>query len=684
MHGYIRPGVPVLASFFILALAAIPLTAQQTEPSDSIPSGSEKKRTPVPDPGAQATTAPTVEDRINALNIRQRVAQLMLVTLEGAPSPNMSDREFLTRYMPGGVVISSALKPVTAAEYITKLRAMPIDAVTGIPMLIGTDFFNLPKRTNERQPIMFTAMPSLLAVAAANDPDVTLRLSEMVAAHLKIMGFNFHLGPPLELAPALPDIKGSIDNLGSSPQFVAESGCAILSTLERNGVIGLPMGFPGGGANRRGSDPAVLLTPRPQLEEQDLLPYVKAIEQGTSIIHVGNSLVPTIDPVNRPASLSPAVIQDLLRKKLGFKGVIVVGPLDAPEIEQKYDSADAAIMALEAGADMLYWEQAGRKVMRAADIIAQAVVSRRISQQAVDSALTRIIHLKDEKKLRAHPMPKVKDAESLSKKRVYPKEAYDIERRSITLVQNRNNTLPLNKAASLPVGVTGVAGVETLANALEDSFKFVPRQRITTARHAGDIMDFEINRIVKRVMGLKTMVLVLTPELRMRGQIQLLTQLQAQGIRVVVVLIGYPESLPKLADADAIVLSYSNPVQTDISMKAVADVLVGQAPISVRPLARELRTTAGKPEVFNVLDIIRAPSGLLPVTIAPPFVAGLSVPYDPTFSLKRVEWDFGDGKRSKEFRVERAYQSPGRYPITLTVSDKKNHSTSRTFHAIVE
>ena len=180
------------------------------------------------------------------------------------------------------------------------------------------------------------------------------------------------------------------------------------------------------------------------------------------------------------------------------------------------------------------------------------------------------------------------------------------------------------------------------------------------------------------------MVIVLTPDLRMRGQIQLINQLQAQGIRVVVVLIGYPETLPKLGGADALVLSYSTPVQTDISMKAVADVLVGQAPIAVRPLARELKTTAGKPEFFSVLEIIRAPSGLLPVTLEPPYVAGLSVPYDPTYSLKKVEWDFGDGKRSKEFRVERAFKAPGRYPITLTVSDKNNQSTSRTFHAVVE
>ena len=84
-----------------------------------------------------------------------------------------------------------------------------------------------------------------------------------------------------------------------------------------------------------------------------------------------------------------------------------------------------------------------------------------------------------------------------------------------------------------------------------------------------------------------------------------------------------------------------------------------------------------------MLDIIRAPAGMLPVTIEPPYVAGLAVPSNATFSLKKTVWDFGDGSKSKELRVERAFGAAGRYPVTLTVSDKKEHTTSRTFYVDV-
>lgn len=637
-----------------------------------------------PEGSEQSAATASLAEKLRALDVRERLAQLMLVTLEGSPAPNASDRDFLMKYTPGGVIIPRVLKPVTAADYIAKLRAIPLEAATGIPLLIGTNIYSLPRPVADEMPTTFVPMPTLMAVAAANDPDVTQRVSVLVADQLKAMGFNFHLGPALTLSPSLPEIKGSLDCLGSNPAFVAESGCTILKTLEDNGILALPMGFPGGGANKKGQGPPVLLTPAALLDEEDLLPYKRAIDQGASIIHVGNILAPTLGTDDLPASMSSVVMRDLLRERLGFKGVIVAGPMDAEEIALKFDPAVAAEKALAAGADMLMWNQAGRRVMRAVDQIAAAIAERRVTQETVDAALERVMRLKEEKNLAGRPMPVMKDAEALSKRREYPKEVYELERRSITLVQNRNGILPLNKAKSMPVGVTGVAGVDALKGALEKYLKHVPGQEIATAKHGGEIYDFEIDRITKHIGGLRTIVVVLTPQIRVSSQVSLISQLQARGVTVVAVLVGYPDNLPKLDSAEAIVLSYCRPEQMEISMRAVADVLVGQAPIGISPFLSEVKTVAGKAESYSVLDVVRAPAGMLPVTLEPPYVAGLSVPYDPTFSLTKTLWDFGDGTTSKDLRAEHAFKSAGRYPITLTVRDKKDHSTTRTFYAVVE
>ncbi len=632
-------------------------------------------------------TDPSLDKRgtqLQSLSLRERVSQLMLVTLTGAPRPDASDQELLAKYTPGGVILPPMARPATAAAYVSALRQMPFEIATGLPFFIGTNLYDLPRRGNAKVDNSFVALPSLLAIAAANDPDVTGRLTDLTAEHLTRMGFNMHLGPSLSLAPTLPDAKGSIDCLGSDPEFVGNTAAVMVKTMTEKGVVAVPMGFPGGGANRAPRMPAILLTPSAVIGDQDLVPYKKAIEAGATVIHVGNTLVPTLDPNNVPASLSSVVMRDILRQRLGFEGVIIAGPMDTNDIAVKYDPTKAAILALAAGADMIYWNEAGHRVMKTVDEVVKAIGTGELSQEVVDSALARVMAVKERFALRKRELPNLKEATALAKDKDFPEASYDIERRSITLVQNRGNVLPLNKKESVPVGVTGVAGVDTLADALEEYVKPVSRQPISTAKYGGEIYDFEIDRLTSHIRGIKTVVVIVTPDIRISSQLALVSALQSKGIRVVVVLVGYPDILPELADANAIVLSYSRPTAIEESMRAVADVLVGQGPLGLMPVVRDIHAKAGEPVSFSVLDVLRSPSGVLPVTIEPPYVAGLAVPYDPTFSLKKVEWDFGDGKHSKEFFLQRAYKEPGRYPITLTVTDKKKQTTSRTLYAVVE
>jgi len=681
--------------FTILALLvigiALPAAAQRNRTGfgPSTRDAFDTPRTAEPDTSPKSTEPAEAsmddsEPLVQSLSLRERVSQLMLVTLGGAPRPDAADQELLAKYTPGGVILPQIARPTTVAGYISNLRQLPIEMATGIPLFIGTNLYDLPRRGNAKVDDAFISLPTLLAIAAANDPDITSRLTKMTAEHLTLMGFNMHLGPELSLAPTLPGAPGSVECLGSNPAFVGDTAAAMITAMTESHLIAVPMGFPGGGANRAPRMPAILVTPSAVTSEMDLLPFKRAIDAGAKIIHVGNTLVPTLDPANVPASLSSVVMRDILRQQLGFEGVIVAGPMDTNDIAVKYDPTKAALMSLQAGADMIYWNAAERRVMKTVDDAVKAIENGEMSQEIVDSALARILAVKDEFKIRERALPNAKDAAALAKKKAYPEEAYEIERRSITLVQNRGNVLPLNKAQSVPVGVTGVAGVDALADALEEYIKPVSRQRIGSAKYGGEIYDFEIQRLTSHIRGIKTVVVIMTPEIRMSTQLELVAALQSKGVRVVVVLVGYPDTLPDLVDANAIVLSYSRPDSLDESMRAVADVLVGQGPLGLLPVIRDIHAKAGEPMAFSVLDILRSPSGMLPVTIESPFVAGLAVPYDPTFSLKKVEWDFGDGKKSKEFFLERSYTEPGRYPITLTVTDKMKQTTARTLYAVVE
>lgn len=663
-----------------LALVFAPAASgQRAEPAGATSAGAET-------PEMQAAPIDLAVSQIRTLDLRVRVAQLMLVTLQGKAAPSSEDRLLLEHYTPGGVVIPE-IGPDDAPKYVQALRAY--EAKGKIPLWIGANMFTiwrreaqLARRFKEIKPPL--QLPSLLSLAALNDPEATKFVAEVVGEFLGAMGFNLHLGPYLELPPSLPGARGNIQSLGSDLDFIGQTADTFRDVLREDGIAAMMMGFPGGGNNRVGKSAPVLLTPAPRLAEQDLRPFREAIEHGAQIVHVGNVLVPTIDPSSPPACLSPAVMRHLLRETLGFKGVVVAGPIDATHVGELYDFSEAAIRALAAGADMLLWNGPGRRVIRAVDNIQQAVKAGRLDEAAIDASLLRVLALKQRYSLRAREAPEEKKAERLGKKRSYKDELGGLERRSITLVQNRGGTLPLTKEKNLPLGITGVFGVDELADQLKKPLRSIRLQPIVSARHLGRIEDFELDRVTSRLSIMDTVICILTGSVQSASKAKLVHALKQEGVRVVAVHLGYPDALPDLADADAIVLAYCHSSAYEKTVEALADVLLGRGPVAVGRPERDVRMKVGETGVFDARDVVRCPAGRLPVSLGEPYVAGLAFSYNPTNAIKKLLWDFGDGKRKKGLRVEHAYAQPGRYPVVVTVTGKTGEVASRTFHVIIE
>lgn len=621
----------------------------------------------------------TIAQRIESLTVRERVAQLMIVTAMGMPLPNAADRQLVARYTPGGVIIPPLLRPGNVVEYANSLHNLSPTRAKRIPLFVAADPYALA--TYGWGPDeYFPPLPSLLAVAAANDPTATQGLASLIGDQLALLGVNMQWGPSLELAPDLPEIPGTIHCLGSSPQFAGDVAAAFVETMITRGILPVPTGFPGGGQNRKGDGPAVLFTPSALLNGEDLLPYRRAVESGAELIHVGATYVPTVDNVNKAACLSPVVMGKLLREDLGFTGVIVAGPPDIQDVTQLLRPDEAVLQMFRAGADMIYWTHTDIRVVKTIEYIVKAIEDGNLDQKVIDSALERVLELKERHKLFERPAGQKRSAEKLERKKQYPEAAYDVERKSITVVVNRNNTLPLAQKSRWPVGITGVVAVEELQEPLGKYIKHVSAQPIKTAEHTGDIQQFEIDRLTRRNNGIKTVVYVTTSKVRMGGQLRLIEELKSSGKRVVVVLMGYPDGLADLAAADAAVLAYCRPDAAEESMRAVADVLYGEAPVGILAASSDPVVTAGVPEQYNALDLIRVPAGRLPVTIGDAFAAGLGLAYDPSLSVKKVEWVFGDGDKDKGLVVTKAFNEPGRYPVTLTVTDTSGAESSRTFH----
>ncbi|MCH7959404.1 MAG: PKD domain-containing protein [Candidatus Hydrogenedentes bacterium] len=672
----------ILFSIALAALLLFPWCADAQRTGSDLGAAVDR---PIPEQSDVADVpGDPIEAILSALTLEQRVSQLMLVTFGGLYGPSDSDRRLMSDFPPGGVLVPHVTTPEDAAKYVQTLRGSPIEEEHGVPLLIGTNVF-ARSSSAERPSRTFFQLPTQLSLAATSDAEYAGQLADSIAEYLSVMGFNFHLGPALNLSSPMRNNEADVNALGSDPEFVAAFSTNFASALQKHSILWAPSGFPGGGASRVDGGPAVLLTPRSELGRSDLLPFVRSIGDGVPIIHVGNTLVPTLDSTPGPASLSPKVMGELLRELLGFRGLIVAGPLDARDMTIAHDPSEAALLAFNAGADMLYWKESGPHVAKAAVSLAMAVLKGELDEQVLNDRVRRILQFKAAHGLAERPMPIDKEAVKLGRKKDPFAASRTIERRGITLLKNAGNTLPLTEsAASMPIGVTGIVGVEELHTALMEYIEPIAKQNIGTARHIGRIENFEIERLTLRARGVRTVVAVFSDVVDPLSQARVIRAFQDLGARVVVVLVGNPSILPELAEADAILLTYDNGDALARTMQSVADVLVGRAPMGLLESARDLHGQVGKEMTFSVYDVMRSPTGRLPIDIDDKFVVGRSINYTPTSAPKKVQWEFGDGKKSSGTVVAHTYKRAGKFPVTLRLTDPFGDTATQTYTVVVE
>lgn len=633
-----------------------------TEPKPAAPAA-ETKPAPKPDKDAPPPVL-SADEVLERLDLRGRLAQLLLVTLQGELGPNSADIAFLKGSTPGAVLIRQAGLPSEAQLYAQRVRSAP--PLLGLPILVGCDMYSLA-RGDRGAASQFVELPSLLSLAAARDSGATEHFGHLLAEHLRGMGFDMSLGPSLELAPTVPGVRGSIYTFGSSPDFAAEAGASLVKALADAGVAAVPTGFPGGGANRRGKEPAVLTTPRAELAQRDAFPYARAIAAGAGMIHVGNVLVPGLDETGAPASISHDVIQAYLRDTMHFDGLVIAGPLDVPDVTSKFNPAEAAQRAILAGADLLYFITPLNTPARVLDKLVAAVEAGDVPRSLVDRAARRVVAFKLARATATVEASTEKDAKKLEGKKALAEEAYAVERKAITLIKNASGVLPLAKDRSVPLGVTGVIGTEVITPLLEKPLKQVVQQPIGTAKHLGEIQDFEIDRLTHHAEGIRTAVVLLTDQMRTAGAKRLISGLKAKGAKVVVVLLGYPGNAAEYLAADAIILAYCDGATYGETLKAVGDVLLGKPPITLRSDLGEMQVKVGEARNFNALDIVRAPAGRLPVALGPSLPEGFSTNYGGDALVKNAEWDFGDGAQAKDLQTTYTYTKPGNYTLTVRV-----------------
>jgi beta-N-acetylhexosaminidase len=200
----------------------------------------------------------------------------------------------------------------------------------------------------------FTVPPAMRQVGALGDTKAAWTVGRVLGRELASVGFNMNLAPVLDISTH-PDSTVIDDrSLGSDARRVAELAGPLIEGIESAGVAACGKHFPGHGDTPEDSHLKLprLAVPREVLDARELLPFRAAITAKVAAIMPGHLVVEALDK-EQPATLSSAVLSGLLRREMGFGGLIVSDDLEMKAIVDHYPMEQAAVAAMRAGVDLL-------------------------------------------------------------------------------------------------------------------------------------------------------------------------------------------------------------------------------------------------------------------------------------------------------------------------------------------
>ncbi|MDH4185399.1 MAG: beta-N-acetylhexosaminidase [Nitrospira sp.] len=321
---------------------------------------------------------------------RDKIGQLFMVGFLGTSvTPELAS--FIKEYKPGGVILFS--RNLESVEQMVQLTNTLQACSPHSPLLISID---QEGGRVSRLPKGFTIFPPCELLGRCNSSELAYAAAAIIAKELRAVGVNMNMAPVLDVNsnPANPVIGDRA--FGATPDVVCELGLATAAGLQDNKVVACGKHFPGHGDTCVDShkELPVVDASRERLETIEFPPFRHAAEQGVASMMTAHVLYRSLDN-KRPATLSPAIITDFLRKELRYDGVVLTDDLEMHAIIDHYGIEDASVHALQAGCDILLICKDREREIAAFKAVEQAVTTGTISPERLNQSVARITSLKE-------------------------------------------------------------------------------------------------------------------------------------------------------------------------------------------------------------------------------------------------------------------------------------------------
>ena len=347
------------------------------------------------------------------MSLREKVGQLFIVRPESLePAIRYDDdaqlppwrlqavsdgmRRRAQEHPVGGVLLfgHNILDEKQLDRFIKDLKALPgapllcIDEEGGrVSRIAGNAAFDVPRYESA-------------AALAEGGEQAVYEAARSIGSYLKRYGFDVDFAPVADVNTNPENIIIGARAFSDDPLRAAPLVAAYVRGLSETGILGCLKHFPGHGDTRSDTHLGFASTGKSwrEIDTCEMIPFRAGIAAGAPLVMAAHIAAPAVTGTDEPSTLSAAILTDKLRGELGFTGAVITDALEMGAIRQRYGSAEAAVAALQAGADMLLCPL---DYCAAFDGVLQALADGRLSEARLDESVRRVLDLKDRAKRQA-------------------------------------------------------------------------------------------------------------------------------------------------------------------------------------------------------------------------------------------------------------------------------------------
>jgi len=500
---------------------------------------------------------------------------------------------FIKNYHIGGLIFQRRSTPHELREAIDHYQLLNAK-FNKIPLWINQDLeWGLDMHLSN-----VVCFPKNMTLGAIKNDELLYALGKEIGRQCRVLGVHLNNAPVIDINtnPANPIIGDR--SFGENKELVARKGRAIMKGLQDAGIISCAKHFPGHGDTAVDSHAAlpVIAHDLERINAIELYPFKILIAEGVRAIMTAHISVPALNTQDKPASFSNEVVTELLKKRLGFSGIVITDGLDMKGSCQGREEGEAELLALLAGNDILLCPPA---VAKASERIKKAIKEDVLSESELDDHVCKILVAKAWVFAQQEEQP----ATEYLYEQLHTDYTYDLKRKlycsAITLVRNEHNLLPLKKTnQSIAYVQIGQTEKTPFAQTLETEYSFA------TYNMSADASSEDIDELISQINSGDTVIVGMHCMNRIASQQYGITEsikammnaLKEKNRNIILVLFGSPYSLRWFENIPAILVAYEDDPDAQI---AAAEILIGK----------------------------HVPQGILPVTASEKFAVGTGLSY---------------------------------------------------------